>query len=126
MIPGMNKMAGMVDDDQMNAQIKRMRAIINSMTPKERARPDILKASRKNRIAKGAGVKVADVNKLLTSFDQMKMMSQMMSGGMPAMNPFGGGFGKPGGFGGPGGFGMSKHSGSKKKRKAPVKKKKRR
>ncbi|MEY8380064.1 signal recognition particle protein [Ileibacterium valens] len=126
MIPGMNKMAGMVDDDQMNAQIKRMRAIINSMTPKERVRPDILKASRKNRIAKGAGVKVADVNKLLTSFDQMKMMSQMMSGGMPAMNPFGGGFGKPGGFGGPGGFGMSKHSGSKKKRKAPVKKKKRR
>ncbi|WP_283650720.1 signal recognition particle protein [Ileibacterium valens] len=126
MIPGMNKMAGMVDDDQMNAQIKRMRAIINSMTPKERARSDILKASRKNRIAKGAGVKVADVNKLLTSFDQMKMMSQMMSGGMPAMNPFGGGFGKPGGFGGPGGFGMSKHSGSKKKRKAPVKKKKRR
>ncbi|MCF0107317.1 MAG: signal recognition particle protein, partial [Holdemanella sp.] len=60
MIPGLNKMAGKVDDEQMNQQMRRNRAIIQSMTPKERENPSILKASRKNRIAKGAGVKVMD------------------------------------------------------------------
>ena len=66
--------------------IKRMRAIVLSMTPKERRNPDILKASRKKRIAAGAGAKVEDVNKLLKQHrmmaDMMKAMGGMKRGGM--------------------------------------------
>jgi signal recognition particle subunit SRP54 len=59
-------------------------AIITSMTPKERRNPDILKASRKQRIAKGSGRSVEEVNRLLNQFDQMKkMMKQMGNGKMP-------------------------------------------
>jgi len=51
------------------------------MTPKERRNPDIIKASRKIRIAKGSGMKVEDVNKLLTQFEQMKKMMKQISNG---------------------------------------------
>lgn len=125
MVPGLSKMAPQVDDEKVEREMKRMKAMINSMTPYEREHPEILKASRKSRIAKGAGVKNSDVNKLLTQLDQMKKMSSMLSGfgdggmGM-GMNPFAG-MQKGGGM-----FGAGKHSGSKKKRKPPVKKKKRR
>ena len=80
----------------------RQEAIILSMTPKEREKPDILKASRKRRIAAGAGVEVQDVNRLLKQFDQMSGMMKQMNkmgrkkgkkGGMPALPP---GMGMPG------------------------------
>ena len=75
-------------------------AIILSMTPKEREKPEIIGASRKKRIAAGAGVRVEDVNKLLKSFEQMrKLMKQFSSPGMARkmkrmsrMGGFGGGF----------------------------------
>jgi len=67
-------------------QFRRVEGIINSMTPLERARPEILKASRKRRIATGAGVPVQEVNRLLVQFEQMqKMMKQMQKGGLQKM-----------------------------------------
>jgi len=84
-------------------QIDRTAAIILSMTPQEREKPEILNASRKRRIAAGCGMKVEDVNRLLKQFEQMqKMMKQMTKKGKRR-----GGFpGMPGGFGGgfPGGM----------------------
>jgi signal recognition particle subunit SRP54 len=66
--------------------LARIEGIINSMTPAERARPEIIKASRKRRIAAGAGVPVQDVNRLLNQFDGMqKMMKQMQKGGLAKM-----------------------------------------
>jgi signal recognition particle subunit SRP54 len=62
-------------------QIARTEGIINSMTRRERAHPDIIKASRKRRIAAGAGVPVQEVNKLLNQFEQMQKMMKMMKGG---------------------------------------------
>ncbi len=118
MVPGLNKMVDQIDDNKVNSEVKRNRAIIESMTPYEREHPEVLKASRKNRIAKGAGVKVMDVNKLIKQLDQMQMMSKMMrGGGMNAMNAFqnmqrGGGM-----------AGTSKHAGSKKQKKRKKKKK---
>ncbi|MCB1948284.1 signal recognition particle protein [Nitrosomonas sp.] len=71
-----------VDDKVIN----RTEAIINSMTPQERVKPEILKASRKRRIAAGAGVSVQEVNRLLSQFDQAKKMMKMMNkGGMSKM-----------------------------------------
>jgi len=61
--------------------LKRTEAIINSMTPAERRKPELLKASRKRRIAAGAGVQVQEVNRLLTQFEQMQKMMKMMRGG---------------------------------------------
>jgi len=77
MLPGLgSKLKGVeIDDNAM----KKPEAIIRSMTRKERTRPDILNASRRKRIAAGAGVTVQDVNQLMRQFDQMrKMMKQMM------------------------------------------------
>ena len=66
--------------------IRRLEGIINSMTPKERAHPDLLKASRKRRIAAGAGVSVQEVNRLLNQFEQaQKMMKMMAKGGVAKM-----------------------------------------
>ena len=71
-----------IDDKVMG----RTEAIINSMTPQERAKPEILKASRKRRIASGAGVTVQEVNRLLSQFEQaQKMMKMMSKGGMTKM-----------------------------------------
>ena len=67
-------------------EVRRMEGIINSMTPTERAKPELIKASRKRRIATGAGVQVQDVNRLLNQFEQMRtMMKQMNKGGMMKM-----------------------------------------
>ncbi|AOY92699.1 signal recognition particle protein [Cupriavidus sp. USMAA2-4] len=69
--------------DQAEKQVRRMEGIINSMTPAERAKPDLIKASRKRRIAAGAGVPVQEVNRLLNQFDQMQgMMKKLKGGGM--------------------------------------------
>jgi len=62
-------------------QLRRVEGIINSMTPAERVRPEIVKASRKRRIAAGAGVPVQEVNRLLNQFEQMQKMMKMMKGG---------------------------------------------
>jgi signal recognition particle subunit SRP54 len=67
-------------------QLRRTEGIINAMTPLERRKPELLKASRKRRIAAGAGVQVQEVNRLLTQFEQMqKMMKMMRSGGLAKM-----------------------------------------
>ena len=80
LIPGASKM-GLTNVNIDPKQMAHIEAIILSMTPKERKNPDIIKASRKTRIAKGCGLSVQEVNKLLTQFEQMrKMMKQMTSG----------------------------------------------
>jgi signal recognition particle subunit SRP54 len=66
---------------QDDTQFRRIEGIINSMTGKERAHPDIIKASRKRRIAAGSGVSVQEVNRLLNQFEQMQKMMKMMKGG---------------------------------------------
>lgn len=66
--------------------IRRIEGIINSMTPGERAKPELIKASRKRRIATGAGVQVQEVNRLLNQFEQtQKVMKQFSKGGMAKM-----------------------------------------
>ncbi|HQY29478.1 MAG TPA: signal recognition particle protein, partial [Burkholderiaceae bacterium] len=71
---------------QAERQMRRMQAIIQSMTKAERARPELIKASRKRRIAAGAGVPVQEVNRLLSQFDQMQaMMKKIQKGGLAKM-----------------------------------------
>ncbi|MBQ3816759.1 MAG: signal recognition particle protein, partial [Clostridia bacterium] len=77
MLPGMERQIRDVDID--DRAMLRIEAIIKSMTKKERSKPDILNASRKRRIASGAGVKVEDVNKLLRQYEQMKKMFKQFS-----------------------------------------------
>ena len=90
--------AAKVKDKDVNKTIGRTEGIINSMTPKERRNPDIIKASRKRRIAAGAGVSVQEVNKLLKQFEQTReMMKRMQKGGLAKMMRALGNFG---GFGG--------------------------
>lgn len=92
--------AAKVKDKDVNKTIGRTEGIINSMTPKERRNPDLIKASRKRRIAAGAGVSVQEVNKLLKQFEQTReMMKRMQKGGLAKMmralcnfGGFGGGF----------------------------------
>ena len=82
MIPGAQKM-GLTNIEIDPKQMAHIEAIVLSMTPKERRNPDIIKASRKTRIAAGSGRSVQEVNKLLQQFDQMKkMMKQMTNGNM--------------------------------------------
>ena len=77
MLPGMDKQLRDVDMD--DRQMLRIEAVIKSMTKKEREKPDIINASRRRRIAAGAGVKVEDVNKLLRQYEQMKKMFKQMN-----------------------------------------------
>jgi signal recognition particle subunit SRP54 len=67
--------------DQAEKQVRRMEGIINSMTPAERAKPELIKASRKRRIAAGAGVQVQEVNRMLAQFEQMQSMMKKLKGG---------------------------------------------
>ena len=86
MIPGMSKlqMQADFDNEDIEKHIKKVEAIINSMTPAERKHPRILKASRKRRIAAGSGVEVRDVNDLLKQFKQMsRLMNQISRGKLP-------------------------------------------
>ncbi len=84
-LPG--QLAQLAGNAQMDdKQVRRIEGIINSMTPRERARPELLKASRKRRVAAGAGVSVQEVNRLLAQFEQtQKMMKMMAKGGMAKM-----------------------------------------
>jgi signal recognition particle subunit SRP54 len=77
MIPGMGK--AMKDVDIQDDAFKHVEAIIQSMTPKERANPGILNNSRRMRLAKGSGTNIQDVNKLIKQFDDMKKMMKLMS-----------------------------------------------
>ncbi|MFY7867809.1 signal recognition particle protein [Roseateles sp.] len=93
----MTAKAGPQDMDRAERDMKRMEGILNAMTAKERRQPNLLmdgksKASRKRRIAAGAGVQIQDVNRLLTQFDQMQGMMKKMSGGgmMKMMKKLGG------------------------------------
>lgn len=79
MIPGMNQLSDQVDEEQANKDIKINVAIIESMTKEERSNPDIIRMSRKHRIANGSGTTVAQVNKLLSQFEKMKSQMKMMS-----------------------------------------------
>jgi signal recognition particle subunit SRP54 len=98
------KAAGM-DMGKAEKDIGRKQGIIHSMTPKERAKPELIKATRKRRIAAGAGVQVQDVNRMLKEFEQMQDMMKKMQGGglMKMMKRLGGMKGMGGGMGGMGG-----------------------
>ena len=98
-----NKQPGQADMDRAERDMKRMEGILRAMTAKERAQPTLLmdgksKASRKRRIAAGAGVQIQDVNRLLNQFDQMQGMMKKMKGGglMKMMKRMGGMKGLPG------------------------------
>ncbi|MCI7666685.1 signal recognition particle protein [Fusobacterium sp. FSA-380-WT-2B] len=97
MIPGMGQIGDLAPAEK---EMKKVEAIIQSMTKEERKKPEILKASRKQRIAKGSGTEVADINRLLKQFEQMKAMMKMFSGGKMSSLPSFGGFkgGKGGKF----------------------------
>jgi signal recognition particle subunit SRP54 len=85
-LPGMSQLPGDMKDKVDDKIFMQMEAIINSMTKGERARPELIKGSRKKRIAAGSGTQVQDVNRLLKQFTQMqKMMKKMQKGGMKNM-----------------------------------------
>lgn len=103
-LPGMGNVGQMMENADMGAQFKRMEAIINSMTPAERANPDILNGSRKRRITQGSGTELQDLNRLIKQHKQMaRMMRKMKGGGMGKMmrglEGMMGGGGLPPGFG---------------------------
>ena len=82
MVPGMSSIAGRMSDEGLeDDQVRRVEAVIRSMTPEERRRPEIIGGSRRRRIARGSGTKPQDVNQLLNQFSRMqKMMRQLASG----------------------------------------------
>lgn len=85
-LPGGAKLQAQMKNVQPEREIKRAIAIINSMTKQERRYPDLIKASRKKRIASGAGLEVQEVNKLIRQFDQTReMMKKLQGGGMAKM-----------------------------------------
>jgi signal recognition particle subunit SRP54 len=104
-LPGMGNMSQMVQQQNVGSQFTKMECIIDSMTAKERANPDILNGSRKRRITTGSGTSIQDLNRLLKQHKQMGKMMKKMKGkgmqnmmrGMSGMMPSGGGL-PPGGF----------------------------
>lgn len=106
LLPGMSGL-GDIDLEDTEKKMNRIKAIIQSMTAKERANPDLINPSRKRRIAQGAGVDIAEVNRMVKQFEQMrKMMKQF--GGMMRNKHGRGGLGNLGGLGNMGGFGRGK------------------
>lgn len=93
MIPGLARLQGLPDAGAQERELKRVEAIIDSMTPGERQRPEILNGSRRKRVAAGSGTSVAEVNRLLKQFaDVQKMMRQLVQAGkggrLPRQLPF--------------------------------------
>lgn len=87
MMPGMSRFRDQINNEEAEKRLRRVEAIINSMTPQEREKPKILNASRKKRIAAGSGVEVRDVNDVLKQFQQMQtMMGQLRKGKFPGMS----------------------------------------
>jgi signal recognition particle subunit SRP54 len=109
-LPGMGQIPDHVKGQVNDKEVTKLIAIVDSMTPMERAHPQIIKGSRRKRIATGSGTQVQDVNKLLKQFTQMqKMMKKMKGGGMAKMmrqmqGRLPPGMGGMGGMGGPGGL----------------------
>ncbi len=89
MIPGLSQMAGPLKDMDFenSAEIKRIKALIGSMTPKERENPDLMNPSRKKRIATGSGVSEVQINKILKQFKNASKMAKQLSskGGMKGL-----------------------------------------
>ncbi len=111
-LPGMGQVPDAVKAQAGDKEIKKLIAIINSMTPQEREFPNVIKGARKRRIAKGSGTQVQDINRMMKQFLQMqKMMKKMKGGGMAKMlrgmkGKFPGGGGMPPGGMPPGGGGL--------------------
>jgi signal recognition particle subunit SRP54 len=104
-MPGMGNMTSQIKEKANDKSFVQMESIINSMTPGERTRPDVIKGGRKRRIAAGSGTQIQDVNRLLKQFTQMqKMMKKMSGGGMKKMMRSMKGMMPPGGPGGMGGM----------------------
>ncbi|GAC18892.1 signal recognition particle protein [Paraglaciecola arctica] len=104
-MPGMGNMSAQIKEKANDKSFIQMESIINSMTPGERTRPDVIKGGRKRRIAAGSGTQIQDVNRLLKQFTQMqKMMKKMSGGGMKKMMRNMKGMMPPGGPGGMGGL----------------------
>ncbi|MFT4808437.1 MAG: signal recognition particle subunit SRP54 [Paraglaciecola sp.] len=104
-MPGMGNMTAQIKEKANDKSFVQMESIINSMTPGERTRPDVIKGGRKRRIAAGSGTQIQDVNRLLKQFTQMqKMMKKMSGGGMKKMMHNMKGMMPPGGPGGMGGM----------------------
>jgi signal recognition particle subunit SRP54 len=100
-LPGMGKLPAAVKDQVNDKKFVQMKAMIQSMTPKERHFPNIIKGSRKRRIANGSGTTIQEINRLLKQFTQMqKMMKKMSKKGMGKMMQQMQGMMPPGGFGG--------------------------
>jgi signal recognition particle subunit SRP54 len=107
MLPGMGQLKQQLEGANIDQKVfRRQEAIIGSMTKKERQKPEIIKASRKKRIAAGSGVSVTDVNRLLKNYDDMSDMMKrigkmgqkgLMRGGLSSLMPKSGGMPKPGG-----------------------------
>ena len=96
MIPGMGNIKDQLGDVDLNGkEMKRSRAIIQSMTPDERRNPSLLNASRKKRIAKGSGTSVQDVNRMIKQLNEMKKMMKMFTGSQKSMKKRGGFAGLP-------------------------------
>ena len=96
MIPGMGNIKDQLGDVDLNGkEMKRSRAIIQSMTPDERRDPSLLNASRKKRIAKGSGTSVQDVNRMIKQLNEMKKMMKMFTGSQKSMKKRGGFAGLP-------------------------------
>ena len=95
MLPGVGSKAKELEDMIDEKAMNRTKAIILSMTPKERSNPSILNLSRKNRIAKGAGVDIIEVNRLVKQFEQSKKMMKQMPGMMGGKSGLKGGFRLP-------------------------------
>jgi len=81
MIPGLSQLSGRLSDDTGEKQLKKIEAIVLSMTPEERRNPAILDGSRRRRIAQGSGAKIQDVNQLLNQFRLMQKLMKMGAGG---------------------------------------------
>lgn len=79
MMPGMGNLKSQIDDAKSDESLKRIKAIIQSMTKEERQKPQLIRASQKRRIANGAGVSSSDVNKLLNQYDKMKDQMRILS-----------------------------------------------
>ena len=100
MMPGMNKMKGLKDIKVDERQIGRVEAIVQSMTKEEKVKPEIMNHSRRKRIAAGSGTSVADVNRLIKQFDDMRKMMKQFSSMMGPKGPKGGKKGLKGLLGG--------------------------
>lgn len=80
MMPGMGQMANQINSEEVESKLKKVDAMICSMTPGEREKPEVLNGSRKKRISRGSGTQVEEINQFLREFDQMKRMMKQLKG----------------------------------------------